>query len=102
MRRLSYSHDIEEDERVNKNVRLPSKLFNKNLDNERDREFNDAIKRLDFERYFAENKKTIAHVLDYIRQNPMEHKLLLMPHNAKMAERIARWIYENCESKNQE
>lgn len=83
-------------------MRLPSKLFNKNLDKERDREVNNAINRLKYEKFLAENRKTIEYVLEYIRKNPSCENIIFLPHNAKMAERIARWIYDNHESKNQE
>ena len=94
MKRIYNSHNLEEDERFT--VRLPNAIYSKDLDRERDKEVDDAIERMKFERFYADNKKTIVHVLDYIVKNPSAHKLLLMPHNAKMAERIARWIYENC------
>lgn len=99
MKRIYNSHNLEEDERFT--VRVPNATFSKDLDRERDKEVDDAIKRLKFERFYADNKKIIGHVLDFIRNNPSAHKLLLMPHNAKMAEPIARWIFDNYECNNQ-
>lgn len=85
--------NIEEDERFE--VRLPSSLFGKNLDRERDREVDKAINRLKYEKFLAENKKTIEYVLEYIRKNPSCENIIFLPHNAKMAERIAEWIFTN-------
>ena len=87
------SYNIEEDERFE--VRLPSSLFGKNLDKERDREVNNAINRLKYEKFLAENKKMIEYVLEYIRKNPSYENIIFLPHNAKMAERIAEWIFTN-------
>ena len=87
------SYNIEEDKRFE--VRLPSSLFGKNLDKERDREVNNAINRLKYEKFLAENKKTIEYVLEYIRKNPSCKSIIFLPHNAKMAERIAEWIFTN-------
>lgn len=88
-----HTDNIEEDERFE--VRLPSSLFGKNLDRERDREVNKAINRLKYEKFLAENKKTIEYVLEYIRKNPSCENIIFLPHNAKMAERIAEWIFTN-------
>ena len=85
--------NIEEDERFE--VRLPSSLFGKNLDKERDREVDKAINRLKYEKFLAENKKMIEYVLEYIRKNPSCENIIFLPHNAKMAERIAEWIFTN-------
>ena len=87
------SYNIEEDERFE--VRLPSSLFGKNLDKERDREVNNAINRLKYEKFLAENKKMIEYVLEYIRKNPSCENIIFLPHNAKMTERIAEWIFTN-------
>lgn len=87
------SYNIEEDARFE--VRLPSSLFGKNLDKERDREVNNAINRLKYEKFLAENKKMIEYVLEYIRKNPSCENIIFLPHNAKMAERIAEWIFTN-------
>ena len=87
--------NIEEDPRFE--VQVSSRLFSKNLDPARDREVNNALNRLKYEKFRAENKKMIEYVLEYIRKNPSCSSIITLPHNAKLADRIAEWIFANHE-----
>lgn len=89
------SDNIEEDPRFE--IEVSPALFSKNLDPARDREVDKALNRLKYEKFYAENKKTIEYVLEYIRKNPSCSNVLFLPHNAKLTDRIAEWVFTNHE-----
>lgn len=73
---------------------LPSSMFSKNKDLDRDKEVKDAISNLNYMRVHDEIVDIVRYTLEEIHNNARYKQMITMPHYAKITEDVIKDIYK--------